>query len=100
MEIQKYKILGEEAGKKHLNKTSTVKQSKLGGFGFPNSTNKLTQAPILKKEDIRQNTSEIYTIDKKDYKISGINFNVKNNRFEARISDVSKEDSTFVFNSN
>ena len=46
------------------------------------------------------NSASIYTIDKKDYKISGINFNVKNNRFEARISDVSKEDSTFVFNSN
>ncbi len=46
------------------------------------------------------NSASIYAIDKKGYKISGINFNVKYNRFEARLSDVSKEDSTFVFNSN
>jgi len=45
------------------------------------------------------NSASIYTIEKKGYKISGINFNVKYNRFEARLSDVSKKDSTFVFSS-
>lgn len=46
------------------------------------------------------NSASIYTIENKGYKISGINFNVKYNRFEARLRDVSKKDSTYVFDSN
>lgn len=44
------------------------------------------------------NMASIYTIDNKGYKIPKVNFNVKFNRFEANLSDGSK-DSIFAFNS-
>ena len=44
------------------------------------------------------NMASIYSTDKKGYKIPKVNFNVKFNRFEANLSDGSK-DSIFAFNS-
>ena len=44
------------------------------------------------------NMASIHTTDKKGYKIPKVNFNVKFNRFEANLSDGSK-DSIFAFNS-
>lgn len=44
------------------------------------------------------NMASIYASDKKGYKIPKVNFNVKFNRFEANLSDGSK-DSIFAFNS-
>ena len=44
------------------------------------------------------NMASIYTIDKKGYKIPKVNFNVMFNRFEANLSEGSK-DSIFAFNS-